>query len=330
MLRSETTHAPERLAAALAGLNRYQTAPRTARPAEAPVIARVGRAVLRDYGGSGPPAIFVPSLINPPHVLDLAERNSLLRWLATQNVRPMLVDWGTPTPDERTLDVAGHVDELLLPLLRTIDEPVSLVGYCLGGTMAIAAATRHPVRSLTLIATPWHFDGFPQHARDDITRLWQQIAPTAEALGVMPMEALQASFWRLDPARTIAKFEDFGRLPEHDPRVDAFIALEDWANDGPPLTLAAGRELLADMFDGNATGRGAWHVGGAVVDPARITCPTLDITSLTDRIVPAATAARVGRPLPLKLGHVGMIVGGRARAALWEPLRHWLSQPQER
>lgn len=330
MLRSETAENPDRLNAALAGLKRYQTALRLARPAEAPIIARVGRAMLRDYGGSGLPAIFVPSLINPPHVLDLAEHNSLLRWLATQKVRPMLVDWGTPTPEERALDVAGHVDELLLPLLRTIDQPAALIGYCLGGTMAIAAAARHPVRSLTLIATPWHFAGFPQHARDDVTQLWQQIAPTAEALGVMPMEALQASFWRLDPARTVTKFEDFGRLLSGDPRIDAFIALEDWANDGPPLTLAAGRELLADLFGGDTTGRGAWHVGGAVVDPTQITCPTLNITSLTDRIVPAATAARIGQPLPLSLGHVGMIVGSRARTALWAPLRDWLSQPQER
>ena len=68
-----------------------------------PVVAAAGRAGLRDYGGSGPPVVFVPSLINPPHVLDLAEANSLLRWLAAQGVRPLLVDWGTPAPAERDL-----------------------------------------------------------------------------------------------------------------------------------------------------------------------------------------------------------------------------------
>ncbi|ARS25851.1 alpha/beta fold hydrolase [Sphingomonas sp. KC8] len=330
MLRSETGEDPARLRDALAGLNRYQSAPRPPRREDAPVVARVGRAMLRDYGGSGLPAVFVPSLINPPHVLDLAEDNSLLRWLAARNVRPLLVDWGTPGPDERALDIAGHVDQLLLPLLRAVQEPVALVGYCLGGTMAIAAAAHHPVRSLALIATPWQFTGFPISARDNIAGLWQQVAPTAEALGVLPMEALQASFWRLDPARTIRKFEDFGRLPTGDPRIDSFIALEDWANDGPPLTLAAGRELLADLFGANTTGRGAWQVGGNAIDPASVTCPVLNIISLTDRIVPAATAPGIGQSLALGLGHVGMIVGSRARQALWEPLQHWLSQPRER
>lgn len=316
--------------AALAGLRRYQSAPRPPRPPATPLIARVGRATLTDFGGEGPPVVFVPSLINPPHVLDLAESNSLLRWLATQGHRPMLVDWGWPEPGERELDIAGHVETLLLPLLRGLGEPVSLAGYCLGGTMALAAATRLPVRSLTLIAAPWNFDGFSERARADIVGLWNQVRPTAEALGMVPMEALQVGFWRLDAAKTIRKFEDFGALPAGDSRAAAFVTLEDWANDGPPLTLAAGRDLLAHLFGANVTGRGEWIVGGRVVDPATLACPVFDIASTRDRIVPAASAARIGDRLELDLGHVGMIVGGKGRAALWEPLAHWLSQVRKK
>lgn len=330
MLRSETAARPDRLRAALAGLRRYQTAARPPRPPVMPVAARIGRATLSDFGGDGPPVVFVPSLINPPHVLDLAEGNSLLRWLATQGLRPLLVDWGWPDPGERDLDIAGHVETLLLPLLRELGEPVSLAGYCLGGTMALAAASQLPVRSLTLIAAPWNFDGFADRARADLVDLWTQTRPMAEALGVVPMEALQVGFWRLDAAKTIRKFEDFGALPEGDPRAAAFIALEDWANDGPPLTLAAGRDLLARLFGANATGRGEWIVAGRPVDPAALACPILDIASTRDRIVPAASAAGIGDRIALDLGHVGMIVGRRGRAALWEPLAHWLSQVRKK
>lgn len=330
MLRSETAAKPDRLRAALAGLRRYQATLRSPRPPAMPVAARSGRVTLTDFGGGGAPVVFVPSLINPPHVLDLAEDNSLLRWLATQGMRPLLVDWGWPEPGERDLGIAGHVETLLLPLLRNLGEPVSLVGYCLGGTMALAAAARLPVRSLTLIAAPWHFDGFSRHARADIAALWTQARPAAELLGAVPMEILQAGFWRLDPAKTIRKFEDFGALPEGDPRATAFIALEDWANDGPPLTLASGRDLLANLFGANVTGRGEWIVDGRAVDPAALACPVFDIASTRDRIVPAASAARIGDRLELDLGHVGMIVGGKGRAALWQPLARWLSQLQKK
>src|SRR3546814_8494651 len=45
-----------------------------------------------------------------PDVLDLAEGRSLLRWLSTQGVRPLLVDWGSPAPEERETGIAGHVE----------------------------------------------------------------------------------------------------------------------------------------------------------------------------------------------------------------------------
>src|SRR5690349_15276630 len=95
MLRSETAAEPARLQTALAGLRRYQEAERAPPPAPMPALAELRGATLRDYGGSGPIVLFVPSLINPPNVLDMGER-SLLRWLTAQGHRVLLLDWGWP------------------------------------------------------------------------------------------------------------------------------------------------------------------------------------------------------------------------------------------
>ncbi|MDB5717570.1 MAG: Poly(3-hydroxyalkanoate) synthetase-like protein [Sphingomonas bacterium] len=324
MLRNETAGSPDRARRALAGLRAYQQAQRPARPAPMPVIASAGRAMLRDYGGAGRPVLFVPSLINPPDVLDLAEDNSLLRWLSAKGVRPLLVDWGSPGVADREMTVASHVEQLLLPLIDAVGEPAALAGYCLGGTMAIAAAALRPPPALVLLAAPWRFSAFPPDARESLRKIWAQAAPTAHSLGVLPMEVLQASFWQLDPGRTVSKFESFGELDPDAQAARAFVALEDWANDGPPLTHAAARELLEDLFGADVTGRGDWRVGGRRIDPAALACPILDVVSTTDRIVPMASAAAVGETLTLNLGHVGMVVGSRARAGLWEPLARWL------
>jgi polyhydroxyalkanoate synthase len=328
MLRSETAEEPERTAAALKGLRLYQEAGRPPAPVPMPVVARAGRAQVRDYGGAGPPVLFVPSLINPPDVLDLDEERSLLRWLSAQGVRPLLVDWGTPLEDERDLGIGGHVETMLLPLIDAIGEPVALAGYCLGGTMALAAAALRPVRSLALIAAPWRFAAYPAEMRDALADLWHQSEPATDALGVLPMEVLQAAFWRLDPKRTIAKYEAFGRREPDAIAARSFVRLEDWANDGPPLTRGAARELMLDLYLGDRSGRGEWQVGGRTIAPAAISVPTLEIVSTSDRIVPAASSAGLGERLDLSLGHVGMIVGGRAKPLLWEPLARWLSQPQ--
>lgn len=327
MVREQTEGDGSRRAAILSGLRAYQDAERPIRPADMPIVARAGRAVLRDYGGTGPPAVFVPSLINPPIILDLAEENSLLRWLSGQGVRPLLVDWGAPGPDEAAQDVSRHITELLLPLIVQLGEPVHLVGYCLGGTMALAAAMHAKLLSLTLIAAPWHYAGFGQ-ARDDIAALWKAAKPSCETMGTVPMEVLQSGFWRLDPWRTVTKYENFGRLDPGGAEARAFVALEDWANAGAPLTYGAGRELFEQMIGKDVTGAGAWDVGGVMVDPARLNMPTLEFVSLHDRIVPAASSARLPDQRLLGLGHVGMIVGSRAREQLWEPLAAMLSQTQ--
>jgi polyhydroxyalkanoate synthase len=195
--------------------------------------------------------------------------------------------------------------------------------------MALAAAMLRPIDRLALIASPWHFAGYPDKSRAELGELWTAARPLAEQLGLFPMELLQTGFWTLDPGRVIAKYADFGRLDPESEAARAFVVLEDWSNSGPPLTLAAGRELVEDFMRDDKPGTGRWTVAEIGIDPQALACPALEVVSSSDRIVPMTTAAGVGRRLLLKQGHVGMIVGARGRALLWEPLTAWLAQSRD-
>lgn len=331
MLQSETAESPDRRAAALAGLRAFQEAPRGRPRRPKPARFRKGRVRLRDYGrtdAQGRPVIFVPSLINPAHILDLSTEVSLLEWLATQGVRPLLIDWATPPLRDRSMDLTQHVETLLLPLIAKVTErfgePPVLAGYCLGGTMALAAACAAPVAGLALIATPWRFAGFAR-ARSEIAALWAAAKPACEVMGLVPVEVLQAGFWQIDPGKTVAKYEAFARLAPGSAARTAFIALEDWANGGAPLPYGAGRQLMEDFIAADLPGTGAWQVGGVVADPGRLTCPAIEFVSRHDRIVPAASAADLADRHDVGAGHVGMIVGSRRHAELWGPLAGWLT-----
>jgi polyhydroxyalkanoate synthase len=330
MLREQTAANRDRASRALAGLRRYQEAPRPPLPSPMPAIAEARGATLRDYGGEGPPVLFVPSLINPPTILDLSEERSLLRWLAAQGRRVLLLDWGWPDETRKPLDVGDHVTRILVPLAESLAQPADLVGYCLGGTLAAAAAPRVGARSLVTIAAPWRFAGFPDEARARLARLWSDSQPAVAALGLLPMEVLQSAFWSLDPARTVSKFEAFADLAADSLEARTFVTLEDWANDGPPVSGAAARELFEDFFAADRPGCGQWEAGGAPVRADALDMPVLNIVSTSDRIVPAATALPVGERLELAQGHVGMVVGSRAKEALWEPLAAWLHRTAAR
>jgi polyhydroxyalkanoate synthase len=327
MLHAETAASHDRRAAALAGLRAYQDAPRGRPRTPAPSRFRKGTARVRGYAprtADGAPVLFVPSLINPPHILDLLPDRSLLRWLAAAGHRPFLLDWGTPQPG-KDLDIDSHVERILLPLIAKFDRPPVLVGYCLGGTMALAAALRTRVAGLALVAAPWHFTGLGSAGRADIARLWEATQPVCQAMGLVPMEVLQSGFWRLDPARTIGKYEGFAQIDPASPAFRQFVAIEDWANAGPPLPYAAGRQLFEDFIAADRPGSGNWSLGDVALSPAALACPAIEFVSRNDRIVPAATAANLPDRHDLGAGHVGMIVGSGARSQLWEPLSDWLN-----
>jgi len=326
MLRNETAGDPARARAALAGLKSYQQAARPARPPEPAIAGRIGRVSLRSFASGGRPVLFVPSLINGSEILDLSLHNSMMRALAARGLQPVLLDWGTPGSEEADLDIGGHIERYLIPALDLLGSDAALAGYCLGGTMSIAAASLRPPKALILIAAPWHFTSFSSQTQNDLLTLWRSAEPVARSLGLLPAEVLQQIFWRIDPARTIGKFEQFAGKDPAGPEGQNYIAVEDWANGGPPLTFAAGRELMEDLIAANMTGDGGWHVAGRAIDPASLTMPILNIISTTDRITPAASAWSGGERVLLAEGHVGMIVGRRAPDSLWSTLAAWLLQ----
>ncbi|OSZ70999.1 hypothetical protein CAP39_08750 [Sphingomonas sp. IBVSS1] len=301
-----------RLARVLAGLARYQQAPPPPPRAAWPEVARVGGVALRAGAERGQPLVLVPSLINAPDVLDLGPGQSLAAHLAAAGFRPLLVDWG---PQPEPLGLTALVDERLVPLIAALGEAVPMLGYCLGGTLALAAARAGVASRLALLAAPWRFGGYGDAGRAALGQWWQQARPLAQPLGAVPMDLLQPAFWSLDPASLVAKYERLAAAD--DAAVAGFARLEDWANGGAPISLAAAADL-AGLFEAGAHGLG----GDAL--PA---IPLLDVVAMADRIVPAAAALTDpgdARRLEIMGGHVGMVVGGRAPERLWAPLTRWL------
>jgi len=298
-----------------------------------------GTTRLLDYrppGGGGVPVLVIPSLVNRAYVLDLLPGRSLMRTLADKGLAPFLVDWDAPGPEEAGFDLTEYVERRLDPILDRVaaltGRRVALLGYCMGGLFALALAQRRPeqVSGLALLATPFDFTA----GRAGQAALIQALAPAVSALiaasGTMPVDLLQAMFAGLDPGLAARKFTAFAGLAPASARARAFVALEDWANDGVALAGPVARECLIEWYGGNSPALGRWAIGGRAVRPEEIGAPTLLIVPETDRIVPPESALPLaGRIRRARLwrrpgGHVGMLVARRARSDLFSPLALWL------
>lgn len=321
----------------LTGVERYRHHPYQRDLADPPAIWQEGSARLLDFGpADGRPALFVPSLVNRSYILDLSPRRSLMRWLARNGVRPLLIDWGTPGSLERSLTltdvIAGRLTRATQAAADLGDGQVPVVGYCMGGLLVAGLATTRPdlVPRAVFLATPWDFHhGDPANGLR-VTALGRAFAPAIALTGGLPVDALQTLFATVDPLSAIRKFSALARWPADGEKAHAFVALEDWLNDGVALPQAIAWDCLEGWYGQNTTARRQWRVSGLPVDPAKVRVPSLHIIPAQDRIVPPASARALADAMPEAttltptLGHIGMVVGGAAPSAVWAPLRDWL------
>lgn len=328
----------------LTGVERYRRHPYQRDLDAAPTVWKEGTTELLDIGGAGKPVLFVPSLVNRGYILDLSWRKSLVRWLAGQGgdnvggggIRPFLLEWGYPAATEREFTmsdvVAGRLVRALEATCARVGGPVTLVGYCMGGLLALGAALRRPdlVSAYVALATPWDFHADDEAAAQRTAALITPFEPAMRLLGELPVDGVQSLFATLDPLLALKKFSRFAHMDVATDESDDFVALEDWLNDGVSLPAGIARECLSGWYGANTPGRGEWRVADAAVRPGDLRCPALVIVPARDRIVPPASAAALGAAIPHAttcrpaLGHIGMIVSGGAKPKVWAPLREWL------
>lgn len=328
-----------------AGVQAYRRHPFQRTLENPPTVWSEGNTRLLDYGtthraarGRGVRAVLVvPSLINRWEVLDLTAEKSLLRGMAAQGLRPYLVDWGTPNDSERGFDTTAYVARLeraLAFVVRRARRAPAVMGYCMGGTLTVALAARQPrkVAGLALLAAPWDFHA-DKTGHAFLLSAGPMLAKLADTAGELPVDILQTLFWSLDPWLAMKKFGRFLGMNQESDHAREFVLLEDWLNDGAPLAGPMARECLVGWYGDNLTGTNKWTVGGKAILPHKIKRPALVMIPSGDRIVPPLSAAALVDPkrglknatrLDVPLGHIGMVVSGRARALCWDPLIGWL------
>lgn len=341
-----------RAARYLEGLKRYRNHPYQRDIADPPAIWSEGASRLLDHGarhedsgdtGDGVPApdrsvLVVPSLINRGYILDLSRENSLMQWLVSRGLRPLRLEWGAPGPLEETYTltdaVAGRLERATLAATDFAGKPVPVVGYCMGGTLVAALAHRRPdlVGAAAFLAAPWDFHSEGAKSASLFSMGMQAFGPWFENGLPVPVDLLQAMFTMIDPLVALRKYSAFAETPQESPRARAFVALEDWLNDGIDLPGRIGRACFEGWYGRNEPQRGTWMIAGAPVIPGEIQLPSLHLVADRDRIVPPASALALANAIPgsetrrVGLGHIGMVAGRSAPAAVWPLLGDWLSE----
>jgi polyhydroxyalkanoate synthase len=319
------------------GVGQYRIHPAQRGSDTAPVLWHAGTTVLRDYAPqalSAPVVLVVPSLVNRFTILDLQPHHSFLRLLAAQGLRPLVVDWNMPGVDEKHFSLSDYITARLIPVLQiaSVAQPAHILGYCMGGVLALALAQLCPerTRSLSLLATPWDF-----HAGYDATgqagwQLEEKLQPWLSGDEPVPVDVIHSVFASLQPLHAMRKFTRFAALDPTGAEAERFVLTEDWLNEGVVLTAPAARDCFGDWCTRNVTARGEWRVAGTRIAPEMLQAPSYVVVPGRDRIVPPESAMPLARALPHAmrhepmLGHIGIMASASAPHQVWKPLAQWL------
>jgi polyhydroxyalkanoate synthase subunit PhaC len=328
----------ERARQYIRGVKAYRTSNIRRDVQEMPVIWRQGTTRLLDYNPQAdknlPAVLCVPSLVNRFYILDLASGHSFLRGMAANGFRPLVVDWDAPGSEEINFSLEDYETRRLLPVLDFVNKKFGkphLLGYCLGGILTLPMALMAPekIRTLTLLATPWDYHKPSPVASQLLQEIYRLVEPGMEKLGYIPAELMNSFLSALQPLSTLQKFTSFAEMKPDSQKARDFVLLEDWLNDGVPLTSRVMRECIVDFYGRNITAKNEWYLGKHRIDPRRVTLPTYVCVPGKDYIVPPQSAWPLSELIPYTTlhqpvtGHIGMMASRSSPADVWTPLRHF-------
>ncbi len=292
------------------------------------------------------PVLLVFALINRPEIFDLRPGNSFVQFLIEEGFDVFLVDWGVPAEEDADMGLDEFVcDELQWAIRETLresgQEELSLLGWCIGGTLCAMYCALHPdgpARNAILLTTP--VDPSKSLYARWVGRDYFDVDLVAESYGAIPGAGIDLANKMMKPVTnywtTYRKlFQNI--LDGKDPRA-SYQAMAKWVADNPPFPARAYSEWITAMYKQNKLVDGRLRLRGERVDLRRIEQNLMVVTAGADHIAPPEgtvplldlVASQDVTHLDRPGGHIGLMAGSKAKQEIWPELAEWLAERSDR
>ncbi|MEZ9288525.1 class I poly(R)-hydroxyalkanoic acid synthase [Vibrio lentus] len=99
------------------------------------------------------PLLIVPPFINKYYILDLREKNSMVRWLLEQGHSVFMMSWRNPGEAQKDQEFGDYVTEGAVKAVTAIEditgkEQINAAGYCIGGTVLASTVAYYAAKRM--------------------------------------------------------------------------------------------------------------------------------------------------------------------------------------
>lgn len=290
------------------------------------------------------PLLLVYALINKTFIFDLAPGRSFVEFMVDQGFEVYLLDWGAPGPEDKNTTFEDYVTEYLRRAVRKLlrysgASEFSMLGYCLGATLATLYAALYPeipLRNLILLTAPLDF---AERAPGSMA-MWLEednldVDRLVDTVGNVPGELIRHWAKLLKPVENfMGAYVNLWKMMDDAAAVRGWQAVNRWVEDVIPFAGEAFRQFVKIYFRGNGLMEGERVVKGRYIDLANISANLLNVVAEHDHLVAQSQSESImGRVSSqdktlevIPSTHVGLMASGRARYKLWPEIVSWLGE----
>jgi polyhydroxyalkanoate synthase subunit PhaC len=282
------------------------------------------------------PLLFIPPWINKYYILDMQPKNSFVKYLVEQGFSVFVISWKNPDSSMEDISFEDYMRDGPLAAAEVMQEitgsrTVNPVGYCIGGTLLVAALAylaakgqREPFGTATFMVSLQDFASVGETAifmgESSIDYIEQQMMER----GYLDSREMSAMFNLLRSNDLIwANVVNNYLMGNKPPAFDLLY----WNSDGTRMARAAHSWYLRNTYvENNLIKPGQVKVMGAPIDLGRIEQDVYAVGAEKDHIVPWYAAWRITQLTGGKVrfvlassGHIAGVINhpGPKKGAYW-------------
>ena len=296
------------------------------------------------------PLVLVPPLGVTVETFDLMPKRSLVRYMAARGFKTYLICWGTPQRRHAKLGMKDYADRMMGEALDAVrahsqQQQVSLMGWCMGGLLALLHAGLQPegrIRNIVTVASPIDMRGGGLVA--GVAQIVNKPAKLIRKYTDLRLNMLKPELFHTpgfvttivfkltDPIASVTTYWDLITNLWDREFVESHTTTSDYLNN--MLTYPAGvvADMLVKVVVDNSLAQGEFVLGRKVSRFARIQAPIFVFAGASDALISASTAEGIldlvgstdKRFEVAPGGHMGVILGATAQNAVWRKSADWL------
>ncbi|MGD7023718.1 alpha/beta fold hydrolase [Rossellomorea vietnamensis] len=286
------------------------------------------------------PLFLVYSLVNKAYVLDMAPGASMIESFVENGYDVYLLEFGSPGYEDRDINIDDYVLDYIQRAVRKAlahsgAEDITVIGYCVGGTLAAiyASLAEEPIRNLVICVAPIDFSTSPKFDQwvEYIRENDINIESLMDINGSIPPKLMKIGLRAASSPVYFSHYLSLLNKAYDKEYVAGWRRFNKWTNDHVGFPEGAMQQLANDIVKENKFMKGTLTIRGKTAAPSNIQSNLLVVAGKHDRLVPESlskdfvnvVSSKDKTYRPVTGGHTTLAVKGKGLPPF---LADWLPQ----